>query len=527
MSELIAKALAYLRGMWRFRWSALIVAWLVSMAGWVWTFTLPNQYESSTQVYVDTDSALRDHLDGLAPTTNVMSEVQIMTRTLLARPNLLSVAEETDLDLRATTPREKERLIDSLRARISISRSRGNDRLFTISFVDPNPNTARDVVQTLLNSFVGDSLRRGRNSNTEAMRFLQAQIDEHERRLLESEDRLADFKKRNHDKMPDAAGDYYARLQAGNSQLKALESELRLKRSTRDELESQIEGETPTFGIMKTPGTGVDRTSTLDPKIRQAEAQLEQLRLQYTDRHPDVIAASERLSTLQQQRQQDMANLPVPELNSGAGNALDMNPVYSNLRIALSRVDVEIVELESRARQQRAIVGELRRNVDTVPEIEAELTRLNRDYAITKSNYENFVRRMERARIGEDANETVDDVQFEIVEPPSLPLEPIGPHRFAFIAITLFGGLGAGLVFAFLLDQIRPVFITKQDLASRTGLPVLGSVSVVMMPRQRMMMRLQTSVFALALLALLACFAVVGIFQGTFVAIAERVLGGG
>ena len=66
--------------------------------------------------------------------------------------------------------------------------------------------------------------------------------------------------------------------------------------------------------------------------------------------------------------------------------SLDMNPVYQNLRLSLSQADADLAAIRGQMQAQQAVVGELRSRVKPIPEVEAELARLNRDYEINKSS---------------------------------------------------------------------------------------------------------------------------------------------
>ena len=116
----------------------------------------------------------------------------------------------------------------------------------------------------------------------------------------------------------------------------------------------------------------------------------------------------------------------------------------------------------------------LKEAVDTVPEVEAQLSRLNRDYAVTKDRHEALLKRREFLRLGEDASNSSNQLKVRIIDPPSVPLEPIGPNRYLFITVMLLGGLASGLGFAFLWHQLKPVFDTRQQLREFVNLPVLG-----------------------------------------------------
>lgn len=518
MTDLIAKLLAHIRGMWRFRWAALVVAWLIALAGWYSVYKMPDHYQATAQVYVDTDSVLRPLLRGISTENDVMSKVELMTRALMSRPNLLEVAQKTDLDLRAGTEQELEDLLTSMRSKLTILASGNN--VYSISFRDTEPQMTRDVVQVLLGTFVGDTLKEGREKSTEAVVFIEKQIAEYEERLTEAEERLADFKKRHVGLMPGETGTYYQRLETALQAQAQLESQIAIAARTRRELMSQLEGEEPTFGLFNTPTAPSGPTgSSYDGRIQQLEDSLSQLRMTFTDKHPDVLGVIEQIDELKARRDEEMAEqrATVREPTTNSYNPMDLNPVFQQMRIALSNVEVELGTLNTRLAQQREIVANLRRSVDTVPEVEAQLARLNRDYDVTKSRYEDLLQRLETARMGETAQGSVNDMRFRVIEPPRLPLEPFGPNRFLFLSMTLLAALGAGVAFAFFMDQIRPVYITRDDLAKKTGLPVLGAIGVVLMPRQRFVMRMQKAAFLAGILGLIMVYGLAVTFEEPFV----------
>ena len=45
---------AYARGMWRYRWQAVVVMWVISIAGWIGVYSMPDVYEANARVFVDT-----------------------------------------------------------------------------------------------------------------------------------------------------------------------------------------------------------------------------------------------------------------------------------------------------------------------------------------------------------------------------------------------------------------------------------------------------------------------------------------
>ncbi|MEM1439264.1 MAG: XrtA system polysaccharide chain length determinant [Pseudomonadota bacterium] len=493
----------HVRGTWRFKWRAVAVAWIVALFGWFAVYSMPDTYEASARIYVDTENAIRPYVEGLAPTQNVLNEVAIVTREMLSRPNLAKVARETDLDLRADTDREFEGLLTSLQERISVSGNR--DNIFRISFADADREKAVAVVESLVNTFVEDSLVADRNESGTAQVFLEDKIADYEERLTAAEDRLAEFKRENVAYMPNQQGGFFERLQGAQGDLAEAESRLGLARQRRDELLRQIEGEVPVFGtVSPVPGVaGEDGFAS--GKIAQLEAQLEELRLVYTDKHPRIGQIQETIDLLRRQ-QADARLAQGPEDLIARANPLDRNPVYQNMKIQLGATEVEIVELQTLVSQYRQQVARLSEQVNTIPQVEAELSRLNRDYDVVKRNYEQFLQQLESANIGVDLDETIDDVQFRIIDPPFSARTPVGPPRVAFLSVVLVAALGLGTVVAFGFNLLSPVFFTATSLTSLSGIPVLGAVQLVQPKSMRRAKRLEHVAVAGALLTLASLF---------------------
>src|SRR5690348_15804075 len=193
MQELLQQALALARGMWHRRWVGLAVAWIAALIGIAIVYRIPERYEASARVYVDTESLLRPLLQGLAIQPNVDQQVALISRTLISRPNVDKLVRLADLDLNVKTPADREDLIDNV---ITTIRLDGNltSNLYVISYRDPEPARARKVVQSLLTIFVESSLGDKRQDTQSAVRFLDEQIKRYEATLQAAENRIKDFR---------------------------------------------------------------------------------------------------------------------------------------------------------------------------------------------------------------------------------------------------------------------------------------------------------------------------------------------
>src|SRR5881275_70364 len=106
MQQMVEQLLDYLRGMWQRRWIGLGVAWVAVIIGSVGVFRLPDQYEASARVYVDTQSMLRPLMQGMTVTPDAGQQTAILSRTLLSRPNVEKIIRKSDLDTSARATAE-------------------------------------------------------------------------------------------------------------------------------------------------------------------------------------------------------------------------------------------------------------------------------------------------------------------------------------------------------------------------------------------------------------------------------------
>src|SRR5574343_1654180 len=121
MEELVRQALSILRATWRYRRLGMLVAWVVGaiVAGAI--LRIPDKYEASARIFVDTQSILKPLMAGLAVQPNVDQQIMMLSRTLISRPNVEKVIRMADLDLNIKGKAEQEALIDALTQSLKIS----------------------------------------------------------------------------------------------------------------------------------------------------------------------------------------------------------------------------------------------------------------------------------------------------------------------------------------------------------------------------------------------------------------------
>ncbi len=512
MKHLLEQIIAEIKASARFKWIALGAAWVIFLLAAPGVFIMPSIYESRAQIYVDTTSILRPLLAGIAVSPNTGDQADAVRKALLARPTLEKVVRSTGLNARARTPEQLDSLIKSLEKDLVVTGDSRTNTYF-ISYQDRNPQLTQAVVQVLLDTFVRDALGANRSDTGNARKFLGQQVAEYEGRLAASEQRLANFKKENVGLMPDQRGDYFTRLQAELAQSDKIRTDLAVAASERDELRRKI---TATGAAGSSPARlpsdkEIQAATSIDARIQEAHRQLDELLLRFTDKHPDVLALRDTIARLEERRQAELGNVRQTNSSVRSDGSITVDSVLQDLQIRLNSADVRVATLQAEVERSNSRVGELRRLVTTTPQIEAEMAQLNRDYGVTKTQYEQLLQRLESARISDQADKS-DELKFRIMESPRVPLQPIAPPRFVLLLMVLAASLVVGAGLAYGLNLARPVFMTAHSLRKATGLDVLGAVSRATRDRDRMATRARRMGYALAASTLLGLFTISIIF---------------
>nr|WP_246602346.1 XrtA system polysaccharide chain length determinant [Falsiroseomonas tokyonensis] len=443
----------------RHRWRALALAWVVCLGGWAGVALIPNQYASTTRVYADADAILGLLLRGIAIDSSPASQVETLQRTLLSRPNLEKIIARTRLEAQVQDEASREQVLNRLARDIRIRTQTRN--LFTIEFQDRDPRLAHDVVATALNLFMEAATITDRQQMDNARDFVSQQIASYEVQLRQAERRRAEFRSRFIDILPSEALGGSSRLESARARLTQVQGELEDTRRRRDLTRQQLEAARETPAPVATGGGG-------NPRLAEAQRALAELRLRYTDQHPDVRAA--------------MGVVAAARSAGGGGGggapaaAARENPALELMRVRLVDAESQIASLERQEREGLAEVERLDEIARSAPQVQAQFQNLDRDYTVLRRNYEELLARRESLQLAGAARDSSDRVQLEVVDPPTRPTQPVSPNRLLLSAGVLVLGLGAGVGLVLLLMQFDRSFYTLADLR-RIGLPVLGAVS--------------------------------------------------
>jgi polysaccharide chain length determinant protein (PEP-CTERM system associated) len=496
MADITAAILNFLKAIGKYRWHAVFITWAVAIVGWVVVLKLPNQYETSARVYVDTQSILKPLLSGMTTLPNLDQQVLYMRRTLISRPNVERVMRMVDLDVKAKNAKEHDEIVEDLMEKIKIAGTERDD-IYTISYTAPDPKLGKDVVQSLLTIFVEGSFGGKKQDSEKAVQFIDDQIRNYEEKLAAAENSLKEFKIRNLGMLPSEGGDFGSRMMAASEALNTARLELAEAEQARNAIRRRIAGEAAPGETAPIPITDPE----LESRIATVTKTLDGLRTQYTEAHPDIIANARLLDQLVA-RKQELAKNRKPSADPGAG----YSPMLQQMNVALSEAEARVASLQARVSEHTARVARLRAQSSQAPEIEAQLAQLNRDYTVNRENYQQLVQRRESAKLSGDLSSATDMLTFRVIDPPTAPLLPSGPNRLRLFSLVFVGALVAGLASAFLMSQLRPTFLSQAALREVTGLPILGSISMNWTEQQTVRRKRRLVALGAAVAVLLAIY---------------------
>jgi polysaccharide chain length determinant protein (PEP-CTERM system associated) len=321
-----------------------------------------------------------------------------------------------------------------------------------------------------------------------ARAFLDEQIRRYEAKLEEAEARLKDFRLRNIELQSVDGKDTASRVAEAASQLDAARLQLREAENARDAVRQQIAAERGQAGDIVTQSLMMESkvtvaTPEIDARIDAQKRNLDGLLQRFTEQHPDIIATRRLLKDLEQQKAREVSELRRAALAAAAAQGpadASSNPVMQELSRLLAASEVQVASLTARVNEYSARLTQARASLKTAPALEAEASQLNRDYALNRKNYDDLVARRQQAMMSGELEGAAGVAEFRLIDPPRVSPRPVSPNRLLLLPLALLAGIAAGLGLSFLISQLRPAFHDPDELRAKTGVPLLGVVSMRM-----------------------------------------------
>jgi protein tyrosine kinase modulator len=490
------------------RWKWLIAPWPIIgvVVSWTIASRMPNRYQSETLILVVPQRVPQEYVKSTV-TARIEDRLRTISQEILSRTRLEKIIDELKLypDLRRQMPLED--VIVKARADVDIVIVRGDS--FKLTYTYNEPRIAQQVTERLATWFIEDSMRDRESQAEGTSQFLEAQLEDARRRLIEQEKRLEQYRKAHSGSLPSQMASNLQVIQNTQLQIQQMVDGVNRDRDRRLVVDRMLADTTALLEAgVAPPGNAAVAINQLTPdrQLDAAQQQLKALEERLTAEHPDVQRARRRVTELSAKVAETApAGQPIRPSTVSAPE-LARQTELARLRAERESLDRQIAQKIAEEQTLRRKMEQYQARVDEAPTRESELTELTRDYSTLQTAYQQLLAKKEDSRIATNLEHRQIGEQFRILDPARVPERPYSPNR---PMINVIGGLaglvfGVGLVVAIQFSD--RTFRTETDIVQSLALPVLALVAAVDSPldvsrRRRRRRRFVLSAAALVVLA--------------------------
>jgi polysaccharide chain length determinant protein (PEP-CTERM system associated) len=470
---------------WRRKWWAILPALVISLGVVAYVRTLPNLYTSDTLILVVPQQVPEAYVRSTV-TTRIEDRLQTITQQILSRTRLERIIQDFNLYSDARKTAIMEDVVERMRSSIGVQVVKGD--AFRVSFTSDDARTAMRVTERLASLFIEENLRDREVLAEGTNQFLEAQLEEARRRLVETEHKVEEYKKQYDGQLPEQREANMQGLHNNEMQLQALLDSLNRDRDRKVVVERAVaDMEAADSVLANTPPpvtTGPDVPgATAAQQLDVALAALQQLQMTKKDTHPDVIALKRRISDLQKKADAEALARPVSAPASPAEQARK-NRIAEG-KAELQRLDKQIADKTDAEQKLRGNMGAYQKRIESAPARDAELTELTRDYRTLQATYTSLLAKKEDSKLAANLERRQIGEQFKILDPARLPERPTSPNRQQLHLMGIGLAVGLGLALAALMEYLDKTLKSEMDVRAALNLVVLAGIPVLQGPRTR------------------------------------------
>jgi polysaccharide chain length determinant protein (PEP-CTERM system associated) len=478
MQQQLTELLFYLRGTLRYKWMAIILAWIICMVGWLVVLAMPRLYTSEAKVHVETATMLRPLMRGMTVESDVRTLLRVMQQLMFTKSNVEQIIHLSDLEKQVKTPRDQEELIEKLKKSIKISAV--GDDIFTIKYETYSPDLAKSVVQAVLTVFSEQTQISTIAGADTAHHFIDRQIQEYEARLRNAEKAKENFMRSNLGMLPNQGSNQVEQMHALTVALEEAKLTLDEANSRKQALKVQLD-EALVAGDDEWGDLAGQQSTVEDEKIAELKLRRDDLLIKYTPNHPEVVHLEKTIKDL---AKINAAKKAKQSQAGGLDSSVMTNPYTQSIKIALNEAEANVASIQSRVNILEKRLELMQSEWNTRLSVDTEMQNLNRDYTEIKKNYDQLLSSREQASLSKKVDDQAESLKFKIADAPDKPLTPSSLPRPIMHSVVFVVGLGVGFGLALLIYIVRPSVMTTAQLRTLTGLPVLGSVSMKLSERE-------------------------------------------
>jgi polysaccharide chain length determinant protein (PEP-CTERM system associated) len=447
---------------------------------------VPEMYRSETLITIVPQRIPDEYVRPTVP-TNIEDRLPAIREQILSRSRLERIILDFNLypSKRASGPMED--VVEQMRDRHVTIGLEGKES-FRVSFVNGNAKTAQQVTAKLASVTIEEHMRDRENLAENTYQFLESQLQDAKRRLVEHESKLELYSRQHAGELPSQLQVNLQAIQTAQTQLQSLTESTNQARQRRLEIERQLnEAQTAPIAVA-IPGAGpaAQAAPSSAQQLETAQANLDLFRQRYTPDHPDIRALERSIKELQ-------AKVAEEAQRPASATAKPLSPAEAlrqqrirDLQGQIEIVDRQIAQNGVEDTRLRQTIAGYQAKVDKLPTRQSELVELTRDYSALQETYAALLKKKEDSQLAANLQRRQVGEQFRIIDPASLPERPYNQaERQGALLGGVMGGLAIGLALIAFLEFRDSSFRREEDVLRVLTLPVLALVPLMMSEPER------------------------------------------
>jgi polysaccharide chain length determinant protein (PEP-CTERM system associated) len=475
---------------------------------------LPNVYESTTLLTVRPASITTSVVSQMSD-TDLTLRINNITQEVTSRSSLEPLIERYNL-----YPAERRRgasmdeLVERMRTKdikITLNTSRNDiTNGFFLGFRSEEPRTTQAVTEALARKYVDMQMKAAGDATTLTKEFFTERVNQEKEKLDEIDRRRLQTMQSNLHNLPSSTAALVGQLAGLRDEQKTRITEIgrlndqisSLNRLASDLAKANQQQVEEVIAQMQDPKSTA-AYAELVKRRAQLDSDKQALLTQYRAKHPDVVAVQSQIDSVQTQMDEmvEEHKQKVEETRKRLEGKLD--PRVNSYKSEAARIEGEIKRQQSLLDQAEAQIASVGQSINSVPGADIQLEAINREYQTEKIVYDQMVEQQNKADTMAQVAGRAQGESIAVIDPASLPQQPVAPKRPMLMLLGLFAGLACGIVLAAAFEVPRLLTVqTSEDAEHYTGLPVLVTLPLVLTPREQRNQKARR--FALAFAAVVA-----------------------
>jgi capsular exopolysaccharide synthesis family protein len=335
--------------------------------------------------------------------------------------------------------------VANVQSTMAVTQAKGSG-VFYISFDDYDPYLATLKANALAESYIEEVIESGINAKQRTGESISKQLPELEKKVVESEQKIKAFQRRNKIFLPEGSDDL-AVLELG--QLNTRISELKRSKLNLESVYRRIKSvSTQPDKLARIPAL-LERSEVIKLKSQyvSAQAKVSDLALVYGPKHPKMKRARE-------------------------AQRLTKKEYYSTLRVNADLMVADYESITQEISHEERGVNSIKGEISSNNEIAFEYDALKRDYEYNKQIYSAFLKQSKETDAVKSSS--VQAINARVLDKATVPAFPYKPNKKIMLVIGLFVGLLLGLGIAFLLEHFDNTFKSSSEVEKKLNVPVIG-----------------------------------------------------